>query len=424
MEYTEIIRQLRANLCRTTYIGRKKMKKFIAIIISALLLICMLPILSVSASEDSTSYEYGRSLLSANAAYIYDEFAHGVTADTPAQKIELDRDRGVLSADVTAGVNAFISDHPEVFWIDGSCGYSTINNTVVDITPNYTYSGADLTRAKAALEAEVTRILEGLPTTNNYDKALYLHDALAAHTSYIKVGDHQTAYGALVGKKAVCAGYAAAYQLLMKRAGIPTWTVEGSSIDSRTGQVVPHAWNLVWLSDGVCVYTDVTWDDQGEELYHTYFNTSLAQMADSHFPEQPSQLPECTHDGYDYATIKGLRVDLEDEDSLGEMISKFKTQSKDVYVATVVCDENKIESWLKANAGDIATALGGNGGYSYVYKNLGDEVHLTFTLGEAAQKPADSPLPSIKGCGLALSGGAIAVMLSLLAAGCVVKKRK
>ncbi|MBO5670640.1 MAG: hypothetical protein J6S41_03745, partial [Clostridia bacterium] len=100
-------------------------------------------------------------------------------------------------------------------------------------------------------------IMKDLPDGNDYDKALYLHDALAAHVSYVKTGDHQTAYGALVGKKAVCAGYAAAYQLLMKRAGIRNWTVEGSSIDSRTGQTVPHAWNLVWISNDVCVYTDV-----------------------------------------------------------------------------------------------------------------------------------------------------------------------
>lgn len=63
-----------------------------------------------------------------------------------------------------------------------------------------------------------------------------------------------TAYGALVEEKAVCEGYAHAFNLLARRAGIPSILASGAA----SGQ--PHAWNMVKVG-GKYRYIDVTWDD-------------------------------------------------------------------------------------------------------------------------------------------------------------------
>ena len=63
-----------------------------------------------------------------------------------------------------------------------------------------------------------------------------------------------TAYGALIRKKAVCEGYAKAFTLLARRAGIPCVYVTGTTYG------IAHAWNLVKVG-GKYRYIDTTWDD-------------------------------------------------------------------------------------------------------------------------------------------------------------------
>ena len=71
-----------------------------------------------------------------------------------------------------------------------------------------------------------------------------------------------TAYGALIEKKAVCDGYALAFNLLARRAGIPCLMVSGM-VDGYC-----HGWNLVKVN-GNLRYIDVTWDDP---VYMSKFN--------------------------------------------------------------------------------------------------------------------------------------------------------
>ena len=63
-----------------------------------------------------------------------------------------------------------------------------------------------------------------------------------------------TAYGALIRKKAVCEGYAKAFTLLARRAGIPCVYVTGTTYG------IAHAWNMVKVG-GKYRYIDTTWDD-------------------------------------------------------------------------------------------------------------------------------------------------------------------
>ncbi len=116
------------------------------------------------------------------------------------------------------------------------------------------------------IEAAADRILNQLPSgISDWEKARLIHDALIRHITYEENKYDQTIYGALVMGKAVCNGYAMAYEYLLNRAGIPCDTVVGHSNSmnaflSQFGGGSSHAWNIVTLGDH-SYFVDVTWDD-------------------------------------------------------------------------------------------------------------------------------------------------------------------
>ena len=109
--------------------------------------------------------------------------------------------------------------------------------------------------------------------------ALLAHDAVLRRCSYAAEGGG-SAYAALNGGEARCAGYAAAFRLLCGAAGIPCETVTGT-VRSSTGGEQPHAWNIVTLG-GSRYHVDCTWDDRAGRVLHTWFLRSDAEMAATH----------------------------------------------------------------------------------------------------------------------------------------------
>lgn len=96
------------------------------------------------------------------------------------------------------------------------------------------------------------------------------------YVSYGYTSNDQTVYGALCEGKAVCAGYADAYMLLMNKLGVKTRLIEG------TANGGAHAWNVSYI-DGQCVYTDCTWDDNGGYGgKYAYLNVSGKYMKNTH----------------------------------------------------------------------------------------------------------------------------------------------
>ena len=243
-------------------------KAFICVLLCFSILISLSPRVSFAAESPE---RHGATTVSGNVKYVYDKLAEGITKETPDETIALDREKNVTPDELNKAFKLFVSDYPECFWVSAAASFSYsyfsegANKTVVSVSPNYIFKGAALASAKNAVDQAVTAILSGMQGGSAYEKALYLHDKLAKKVTYEQVGEHQTAYGALVSGKAVCAGYAAAYQLLLQKAGIKAWTVTGWSINP-AGIKVAHAWNVVWLDAATCVYTDVTWDDQEETL--------------------------------------------------------------------------------------------------------------------------------------------------------------
>ena len=144
-----------------------------------------------------------------------------------------------------------------------------VNNFISTyITPNMT-----------DLEKEI-QIIKYLVANVTYDV-----EELASDSHFIN--DSYKAYGALVNRKAVCSGYAKAFDLMAKMCGLSTTVVTGEAINS-SSQNGPHAWNQIYL-DGEWYNVDVTFEDPitnislgFNQLLNNYINRTDAEFATNH----------------------------------------------------------------------------------------------------------------------------------------------
>ena len=390
------------------------MKRLSAIALS-LLIIAFSVCAFITPASAADADKYGYSQLTNDrqkAAYAALEEGVGLAKASISFTISIDNPDSI-GPDIQFALDMVQKDHPEYFWFDGTGSLSVNNNLAQFIPAAYRVNGqvvtegsAALTNAQNQLNQVVNAALSQIPASaSNYDKALILHDFVAGKVTYKQVGDHQTAYGALVANQAVCAGYAKAYQLLLNKAGIRCTYISGKSYDPN-GSLVNHAWNLLWL-DGKCVYTDVTWDDQGENLFHEYFNISKAEIGDTHFTNE--SLPaSCGHEDMTYfrkttgAGICDMRTDM----TAQQIAPYFKLTQQGSGTATYVCTVHyhgaNFANWLQSQYVELGKALGFNG-FNCNYSELGKEHQITFSGNHSGQpttgttpqntQPASQPTP-------------------------------
>lgn len=186
----------------------------------------------------------------------------------------------VGSSDLRLTFGQVKTDIPDVFWYNGYSmhpkGQSVrleiiLLNGVEEDTVEDMYDEL----VKAAREL-VDQIPEG---STDIEKMLFVHDYICEHCSYDFNALHEeenglwhTAYGALVQGKAVCSGYAEAFQYIMQLLGIEGGVCSGYSY--RGGS---HAWNYVVL-DGKTYWIDATWDDGLTDASRAYFLFNDEQM--------------------------------------------------------------------------------------------------------------------------------------------------
>ncbi len=204
-----------------------------------------------------------------------------------------------------AAVDAFERDHPEVFWLNGSCSftyrawydgseysqtfYLIIKSSAADAQSDMRledYRDPDVIKATAAeIDEAVSKILEDMPLTDAVGKIKYFNDWLTKNNCYNENIDADNISGslakpdawectsALLGKTGlyapVCEGYARAFKVLCGKAGIPCVLESGSAFSSLTeynsykltgNGGTPHMWNSV-KADGSWYGVDVTWND-------------------------------------------------------------------------------------------------------------------------------------------------------------------
>ncbi len=237
---------------------------------------------------------------------------------------------------VPRAVYALTFDHPEYFWLNGgsltSGQYRPGSNRDIMTVELYHYEYWSYTMSpdkyRDALEQKVEAIATKAKTYKTpFEQIRYVHDYLVQNTIYDYDGlaeaekTHHvasseyiySAYGCLINGKAVCAGYAKAFQLILNELGYTCIYVTGDAGG-------PHAWNCVTI-DGQTYFIDVTWDDkdhvteQGTMKYphdaeYPYFCITSEQLARTHtVDESDFDIPDCTATTYNYYVYNGLLVE-------------------------------------------------------------------------------------------------------------------
>lgn len=267
--------------------------------------------------------------------------------------------------------------YPELFWIKGfswrSDGLSTeiVFNTLSDMSMD------SIKEISGELDKEIVRISEMTDSGwSDYQKILFVHDYIIDNAVYDNDGAQEildgggglysSAYGCLIQGKAVCQGYADAFQLIMNRLGIECGIATGSTDRG------DHAWNYVKLDDGY-YWIDLTWDDPSMEnneniILHNYFLLNDEIFMKGRIPDAPDSLPECLSMKYNYFVMNELYIETYSFEDFNSRLSAhsyetdkisflFSSAGEMEKCISEMIDDNKI--W------DTDAVSGSNGKISY-----------------------------------------------------------
>ncbi len=284
--------------------------------------------------------------LNRNEKHMYDEIRANVSKGNVEMTIT-DLPVSGLREYMLRVVEAFEHDHPEYFWINGGWKYTAYDDgngkCSIDFELTcFEYWNHSFNQQKYLdkLNYEVNRVTElAKQHETDYEKVEFVHDYLIRTAEY----DHDalaeakktvhdasseyiySAYGCLVNKKTVCAGYAKAFQLILNNLEIDCTYITGDAGG-------PHAWNMVTL-DGDTYYFDVTWNDslptdkKGNCLYtadskYDYFGLKTDELERDHTVDREYfSIPECTDDEYNYFVYNGYCLDSYDLEKIKDIIN-------------------------------------------------------------------------------------------------------
>lgn len=357
------------------------MKKILSIILSLSLLISCLPlssnaetgnmeVITVSAEEAKRRYEESKYYLSDEQAVLsdenYEEFEQAVYESLKNHEPKIDiKKYGYTFSDENILINDYlkiITSHPELYYVETTCGYSGIDNTFTNITPAYLsdFNGNNNQfdpKYDTIFENKVNEIYNSVIQTEMEDdeKALalfdyfvnnvtYDHDTANSNNSKNQTATSFTAYGAIVNGSAVCQGYSLAYGLLMDKCGIEWKYVSSDSMN--------HAWDMIKLDDK-WYHVDVTWGDGFEQnqpnlIAHEYFLRSdktfmTAENPDDRHHDWDDTLPKCNSKKYE-ATNYPFNKKEQDENFLG--LGSYIYNNGYFYVK-VLFDDNTFTKYAK-----------------------------------------------------------------------------
>ncbi len=296
----------------------------------------------------------------------------------------------LTSAEIFIVKEAVLSDHPEAFWVMSSyaIGSNMRDGSYICMYSAYNYS--QITDMLLRLERSIIAVLKEIPSNRSeYERELLIHDILVRNISYDTSAaamadsftDAATVYGALVGGRAICTGYAQAFKLLCGRLGLSCITVKGMS----KGEA--HMWNIVRL-DGAWYHIDVTWDDPvpalgvsalaTEMMRYDYLNLSDSWIAFDHeiadgydqlvalLEQNPNYsgaafynfpLPSCSSTRYNFYRLNAVRItalgDLQAQ-QITEQMRQARAEGREYLYLSFDndMDADAVVEWLTAAIGD------------------------------------------------------------------------
>ncbi|MEE0873496.1 MAG: transglutaminase domain-containing protein [Ruminococcus sp.] len=255
--------------------------------------------------DEHKSKFQGRGYTSLKTAEEQDAYASIDIAANEDVSVTFDIPGGKVFENFNDILEFYKNDHPEVFWIKDDVAYTYIDRgATVSIELAFKTRGDELELQKAKLDKAIKDIISKAPVKGTeYEKELYINDWLVDNCEYDEdavaihkekkriLANEQDVYGALVERKAVCEGYARAFQLLCTRLNVDCTIIEGyaheNTDDGRIARTA-HAWNCVQL-DGAWYHVDTTWNDNVDEAFknvasrrYYYLNLTAREIERDH----------------------------------------------------------------------------------------------------------------------------------------------
>ena len=230
--------------------------------------------------------------------------------------------------DVNKALYQIHNDFPQISWLGQLYHAATVTNgSEVVISFLDDFDSDDIPKILKEIDDAADNIIKEIPEgSDDYEKALYVHDYIIEHTKYDHAGADSdergwwgSAYGCLVEGKAVCSGYAEAFLYVMQKLGIESGVCTGSR----------HEWNYVKI-DGEYYWLDATWDDMDKgEPQHTYFLFTTEQLLRTRtFDSIQSFIPECTAADSNYFVKNGGYFETYDEDAVLDYIGSCSDEGR------------------------------------------------------------------------------------------------
>lgn len=256
--------------------------------------------------------------LSEEEKQVYDTLRDGIASHVDEIEIEPEVEKSVLEKCLTC----VYMDHPEYYWFDNNYTYWMVETTgkISSIEPAYLMTEDEIAAYDSSIRIAANEILDGTPVeASSYEKVKHIYEAVIFSTEYAEGCQYnQSMASVFLNRQSVCAGYAKAVQYLLHELDIPCTYISGTAIPfiSSDGSPQPHAWNIAEL-DGGYYYIDATWGDplpyengSKKEIEYGYLCCSPSIFEQSHTPNLPVSMPECTSETFDYYRMNNLYYEV------------------------------------------------------------------------------------------------------------------
>ena len=297
-----------------------------------------------------------------------------------------------------------VCDHPEFHWLDIYNWNYSYDQAAPDIVtawiPHYYMDAAERQRRQQQIDDVLPHYLEGITEeTGDFEAALMIYERLANELDYDSPAldrqkrrraalerlddepdDLRSIYGALVMKRAVCVGYAYAFQYLLQRIGMECMLVRG--VCTEGGR---HAWNIINM-EGNYYHMDVTWGDgsdrdptkSSDEISYGYFGLTDEEISLTRNANSEPVMPACTENYCNYFVRNGLYFTAYDHMMVKEKLVNFLQDGKKTRVDLRFSNARVLDAarqQLMRNGGtqEVLRTTGRTGTYSSI---ISSQLHI------------------------------------------------
>ena len=312
---------------------------------------------------------------------------------------------GYSDFDVEKTIWCVMQDSPEVFWLNWLNWTMRESAAGLTVSIESLFDPGQIPELTARLNQSIQDLLkQARDVKSDYERALLIHDYLAAHVTYTEHGapSLHSAYGALAEGAAASDGFAGAVSFLLHQLrteyglNMENLRVNGRLRGTAVGAV--HCWNIIQIGDVFC-HMDIALDAVGHHyaddwpyahaVSYGHFLLSDDQIAADFMPNNPVLLQDYACAGYGFFEKQNLQASgISDAflHTVAEQLYKNIENGKKYYVEFRLLDAAE-----RTKATDIATR------YEYCQKGILDAVNTMLHNDGASFRIARFESPYVNG---------------------------